>query len=62
MWFEMTLNYQRIVERYPKPNEVVDDLNHGPEIFSPLDKKKLAKGPHATYVPKRTKNQRLGNI
>ena len=37
--FEMTLNYWRIVERQPKPNEVVGGSIPDCEIFSLLDGK-----------------------
>lgn len=33
LWSEMTLNYRRIVESYPKLNGVVDSLILGHEIF-----------------------------
>lgn len=62
MWSKMTLNYHRTMERHPKPDGVVDNSIPGPKIFSPLDKKRLAKGPHATYVPKITKYQRSENM
>lgn len=36
-WLKMTLNYQRMVERYPKLNGLVGNLILGHEIFSLLD-------------------------
>ena len=36
---EMTLNYWRLVERYPRSNGVVGNLIPSCEIFSLLDKK-----------------------
>ena len=37
--FEMTLNYEMIMERHPNPNEVVDHSILHYEIFSQLDGK-----------------------
>ena len=42
----MTLNFQRIVKRYPNPNDVVGSSNPNLKIFSLLDEK-LARCGHA---------------
>ena len=49
IWFEMTLNYQMMVERYPNHKEEVGDLNPGCEISS-LPNGKLARWSTASYA------------
>ena len=41
LWSEMTLNYWRMVDRYPNLKVEVDDSIPGCEISSLLDKKNL---------------------
>ena len=49
-WSEMTLNYWRVVERYPKSNGVVGGSNHGCEIFPLLDEKHVKKNKNKKHT------------
>jgi hypothetical protein len=51
-WSEMTLNYQKIMKRYPKPNGTVGGLIPDYEMFPSLDEKNLPRWSRASCVPK----------